>query len=180
MPPCTTLSKANVRCVGMIHMGHWDDPDDLNEFLRSLPAVYFQYGAIRLRAEPNEHDATGTRGCGLFFFSSCYANVASLTSSTAVGVFDYSDASAPPRRCGYVHRAAARVLFPVLSNGALVISCRVTHVLVRRALVHDFSYAFSPQVDGRTPGCMALGLHFTGPTSMKLTADKLSRLLRAC
>lgn len=59
MPPHSCLAKANVRCVGMIHMGHWNDPDDLDDFLKGLPAPYFEYGSIRLVPEPNKHDPTG-------------------------------------------------------------------------------------------------------------------------
>lgn len=59
MPPVTCLSKGNVRCVGMIHTDVWEDPDKLNVFLRELPDRYRQYGAITLRAAPNEHDSKG-------------------------------------------------------------------------------------------------------------------------
>jgi len=52
----------------------------------------------------------------------------------AVAVFDHARPAAPPRRLGFVHRAAARVLFPILSS-ELVVNCRVTHILV-----HSFGF----------------------------------------
>lgn len=105
MAPVALLGKGNVRCVGMNYNARWPTGAALREYLTTLREDSFLYGSILLVHEPQPTD------------------------SNAVKVFEIC-ANGERALLGFVARAAARILTPLLKNRALEVQCRVTHVLV--------------------------------------------------